>query len=203
MVGMLNLRPSKIQLTRRNLAWAAAIGILAAGLRILWLAREPLFIDEFADLEIARRSVGGIIRAKDGFPPLFALLAHGWMFVFGTLESVRLLSVILGVGAVALCAIAGGLVAGERGAAFAGLFAAVNPLLVFHAQEGRAYGLVPFVTAWLVMAALALMTGRVSKAWWINLGLGSIAAVWTHYFLWVVVAIVGVKIGRASCRERV
>jgi uncharacterized membrane protein len=71
--------------------------VLAAGLRLWGLQSQSLTMDEIADIGWATRSIGGVIHARDGFPPLYGLLLHGWLATFPGDASARYLSAILGV----------------------------------------------------------------------------------------------------------
>ena len=85
---------------RRGLA-IACVMVLAALLRVWGLQSQSLTMDEIADISSASQSLGSVIHVRDGFPPLYGLLVHGWLAAFPGEANVRWLSVILGVLSVA------------------------------------------------------------------------------------------------------
>ena len=70
--------------------------LIAVGLRAWGLQGQSLTMDEITEIEIAKGSVGEIIFAKDGFPPLYHVFLWGWLKVFQHDESARWLSVLFG-----------------------------------------------------------------------------------------------------------
>jgi len=75
----------------------AGIIVLAALIRVWGLRSQSLTMDEIADIASASQSLGGVLHVRDGFPPLYGLLVHGWLAAFPGEANVRWLSVILGV----------------------------------------------------------------------------------------------------------
>ncbi len=51
--------------------------LIAVGLRVWGLQGQSLTMDEVAEIEIAKGSLGEILLAKDGFPPLYHVLLNG------------------------------------------------------------------------------------------------------------------------------
>ena len=67
-----------------------------------FLASSPLWLDEAQTVDIAHRSISGLFTAlrHDGSPPLYYVLLHWWMQLFGTSNvAVRALSGVLSVAA--------------------------------------------------------------------------------------------------------
>ena len=87
----------------------------------------------------------------DGSPPLYYLMLHGWMAVFGTSETAtQILSLIFALAAIPVGLWAGWSLFGPRAGWFvAGLFA-LNPFLTAYSHETRMYSL---------MVLLALVAG--------------------------------------------
>ena len=127
----------------------AGITILATAIRLTSLSRQPLWWDEgwsvyFASLPLKRMLAA---TAVDIHPPLYYALLHWWSSAFGFSPlSLRLLSVLFGVGTVAAVYWLGRLALGRSAALAAGLIAAVSPMLVFYSQEVRMYGLVTLLS---------------------------------------------------------
>src|SRR5690606_36341602 len=64
----------------------ALIGLaLVAGVVLRFIASSPLWLDEALSVNIARLPLGEIPEAlrHDGHPPLYYVLLHGWMELFG------------------------------------------------------------------------------------------------------------------------
>jgi mannosyltransferase len=175
----------------------AVIGLalaLAASVVLRFLALSPLWLDEAQTVEIAHRSVSGLLSALrlDGSPPLYYLLLHAWMKLFGTgTFAVRALSGLLSVAALPLMwRVARHLGASRRNAWVAVLLLATNPFAIRYATEVRMYSLV--VLLWL-LAFLAF------RRVWLDGGVGWMAAaamttaalLLTHYWSLFLAAVVG------------
>src|SRR5881396_2473608 len=64
-----------------------ALTVLAAAVRFLTLDQQSLWLDESYAIEDIHRSFGGMldwVRAKEGSPPLFFVLAWVWVKAFGS-----------------------------------------------------------------------------------------------------------------------
>jgi len=85
------------------------VGVIASvvvGIALRCWTTSDLWLDEALTANIARRPLGDLVSLleHDGAPPLYYVLLHGWMKVFGTGDlAVRSLSGVLGVVAIALC----------------------------------------------------------------------------------------------------
>ena len=75
------------------------LGVLALGVVLRFVCQSDMWADEVLSVNIARLPLGRITTAlrHDGAPPLYYLLLHAWMRVFGTgTASVRALSGLAG-----------------------------------------------------------------------------------------------------------
>lgn len=170
---------------------AAVTVVAATGLVLRVLQRSPLWLDEALSANIAALPLGDIPGAlkRDGHPPLYYVLLHGWQDVVGDGDvAVRLLSAVVGLALVPLVWVAARRLGGRRAAWAAVLLVALNPFVLRYATEARMYELVMVLAlaAWLVgddalrrpgigrLAALAALTG---------------ALLWTHYWgIWLTAA---------------
>jgi mannosyltransferase len=159
------------------------------------------WIDEAIAVGIASHEPGeipGLLR-QDGSPPLYYLLLHGWMALFGTGEAAtRALSLLFAAAAVPAAWWAGG--------RWAALVVAVCPWLTYYAQEARMYTLVAvlslvataaFVRRRPVVLVVALTLLLYTHTWGMFLfaglaiaglrrgGLGPLAVVAVLYLPWV------------------
>lgn len=164
----------------RRLALAAVLA-LAFMIRAWGLQSQSFTMDEVVELGIARQSPAAILVQPDGLPPLYHLLLHSWLAVFGTDASARWLSVAAGVVAVwgmwRLCRHLGGPDVGMLGA----LLLAVSAIHVFHSQEARPYAL--FFLC-VVLAIWLFAQARSDDTWqsWAAFGVAALAGLYVHYY---------------------
>jgi hypothetical protein len=179
------------------------VALAAVGFR--FTTRSPLWLDEALSVNIAKLPIGDIPAAlrHDGHPPLYYVLLHGWMDVFGTSDAaVRSLSGIFGLALFPLMWLAGRRLAGRHGAWAAVLVLAVSPYAIRDSTETRMYSLVMVLglAAWLLawdalkeptllrLTGLALLTG---------------ALLWTHYWaMWFLAAATILLLGRLLLARR-
>ena len=190
-------------------AKAAIVGALAGGLVLRFVTTSHLWLDEALSVDIARLPVGDIPDAlrHDGHPPLYYVLLHGWMAVFGEGDvAVRALSGILAVAALPLAWLAGRRVAGAAGGWWAlGIFA-LCPFLVRYATETRMYALVTLLVlgGWLLVRR-ALEAPTVARLAPIALvsGLLLLSHYWALWFLAAVVVVLAWHARRPGPQRRV
>jgi 4-amino-4-deoxy-L-arabinose transferase-like glycosyltransferase len=121
----------------------AAVVVVAIVLRF-W-TRSPLWLDEANTVSIAGLPLSRIPDAlrHDGAPPLYYVLLHGWIRLFGTSDlAVRSLGGIIAVATFPFMWLAGRRVGGRPGAWVALLLLASSPFAVRYATEARMYSLV-------------------------------------------------------------
>lgn len=163
----------------------AVIGVVLRG----W-PRSALWLDEAQSVAFARlplQAIPGALR-EDGAPPAYYLLLHGWMEVFGDGDaSVRALSAVISLLALAALGVAANRLAGHEVALVAMVLFATNPIAIRYAAEARMYALVMLeVSAGLVAIQFALERPTVPR-----LAAASIltaALLYTHYWAMYLVA---------------
>ena len=99
---------------------AAVVVLVAVGVVPRFVQRSPLWLDEALSVNIASLPVGDLLEAlrHDGHPPLYYLLLHVWMEVFGEGDvAVRALSGVISVATLPLAWVAGRRLAGPSGRA--------------------------------------------------------------------------------------
>ncbi len=131
--------------------------ILAAVVRLYGLTDSAIWCDEGSSLLLSQYSpaLTWFHTAHDVHPPLYYLLLHGWMSLFGnSLFSIRFMSVVPALGTVGLVIWLVRLIATRRAAVLAGVLVALLPIAVRYSQEVRMYSLMGF---WLVGATIALV----------------------------------------------
>ncbi|HZO49351.1 MAG TPA: glycosyltransferase family 39 protein [Gaiellaceae bacterium] len=166
---------------------AALAGVLgvAAALRFSELGARGFWRDEAVTVQLVRKSFGGMLGAiphSEGTPPLYYVLAWGWTRLFGTSEAgIRSLSALAGTLAVAVVYLIGRELFGRRVALAAALLAAVHPLLVWHAQDARAYSLYVLLGA-ASLSCFVRALGRPTRGHLAAWAATSALALCTHYF---------------------
>jgi mannosyltransferase len=173
----------------------AVVAALVAAVVLRFLAFSVLWLDEAQTVEIAHRSLPDLLSAlrHDGSPPLYYVLLHAWMSVFGTSDfAVRALSGVFAVISLPLMWLAARRLGASRDVAWiCVLLLAANPFSIRYATEARMYSLV--VLLWLA-TYLALARWWDDGPWWTGaLGaVGVAASLLTHYWGLFAVAAVGV-----------
>jgi mannosyltransferase len=140
------------------------------------------WIDEGIAVGIASHHLADIPGAliQDGSPPLYYLLLHGWIALFGATEAAtRTLSLLFALATIPAAWWAGRTLFGVRAGALAVAGAAGCPFLTYYAQETRMYSLVVLLSL-LASASfvLAFVHGRRSQLPW--LGVWTVLALYTH-----------------------
>ena len=169
-------------------------------------APDPLhdgfWIDEGIAVGIASHDLAdipGLLR-QDGSPPLYYLLLHGWLTLFGDGEAAaRALSLVFSGDHRAPCRGGPGRRSPAGGRVIAAALAAGCPLLSYYGQEARMYTLVALLS---VVAAAAFVRGR-----GVTLTVALVLLLYTHtwgLFLAAALAVVWLvlwRTGRAPGRD--
>ncbi|MEA3076416.1 MAG: hypothetical protein QOF60_1324 [Actinomycetota bacterium] len=174
----------------------AVVAVLAAGIALRLTARSALWLDEALTVNLAHlplRDLHGALR-RDGAPPLYYLLLHGWTEVFGTGNlAVRSLSAVFGVATLPLMAKAGRRLGGSVVGLGAVVLLGASPFAIRYATEARMYTLVALIVTagWLVLRR-ALERGRTIDL--VALGALSGALLLTHYWGFYLVGVLAVAL---------
>ncbi|HRN70073.1 MAG TPA: hypothetical protein PLS49_02705 [Candidatus Woesebacteria bacterium] len=140
---------------------------------------QNLWRDEAYSYMLAEKSIGEIIKltVSDFSPPLYFILLHFWMNIFGTTEVIlRSLSFIFFAGLlyVVFEILTEVFTFSKIKSAFYLILFIVNPFLLFYAFEARMYMMVTFFIA---LAYYAFWTKK-NKLYIFSMA----AAIYTHYF---------------------
>ena len=155
-----------------------ALGALVLGIVLRFVTRSPLWLDEALSVNIAKLPLGQISGAlrHDGHPPLYYVLLHGWMVLFGSSDvAVRALSGVFAVLCLPLIWLIGRRRGGPLLAWVAVAVMAMAPFGLRYATETRMYSLLMMLVlagyllvddvvrrqkpGLLVLAGLALVSG--------------------------------------------
>ena len=198
--------------------WAPwAVGaVCVIGCVLRFATSSHLWLDEALTVEIARRPLPKLFAAlrHDGSPPLYYVLLHFWMRVFGTGDvAVRALSGVLSVVTLPVAYRAGRRV-GEFAARARGLsprtaqrtgvatllLFATSPYAIRYGSETRMYSLVVL----LVLAfGLALMRAleRPDRRSWALLTLATAGLAYTHYWTFLLLGSTAIGLGWRAYRR--
>lgn len=166
-------------------AGLVAVIILALGARFHSITVPVIWYDEAYSLLLAEGSPAYIwaTTARDVHPPLYYVLLHFWMLLFGNgALDARSLSALVDVGTLLLCIKLMSLVTTRKATWIAALLLALLPMSVRYSQEVRMYTLLGF---WLMGATVALVCwikAPDQKRYPVFYVLLMTAAFYTHYF---------------------
>ncbi|MGI8428759.1 MAG: glycosyltransferase family 39 protein [Solirubrobacteraceae bacterium] len=181
-------------------AWASTGGALlvlmavSAFMRTRYISGQ-FWMDEGLTVGISSHSLAAIpgVLRHDGSPPLFYLLLHVWMSVFGSGESAtHALSLVFGLASIPVAMWAGWSLFGRRAGLMAAVLFAFSSFLTEYSQETRMYALMGLLgllaTAgfihgfvyrrrrYLVLFAVCQALMLYTHAWGIFFGIGAAVA---------------------------
>jgi mannosyltransferase len=158
-----------------------ALTLLALVIRLAWLGRKSLWLDEVYSLNRASLNVTQIVETKgDPHPPLFYVGLHYWLALGRSEFTLRLPSVLWGVVSVGLLYLLGRRWADEWTGSVAALLLALAPMHVWFSQEARMYAAscaFGLLALWTLSEAVA--TGR--RRAWLGWVLATVLGLYTHY----------------------
>ncbi len=160
------------------------ICLIGTALRFWQIAKASFWHDEGFSVMLAHMPLVEITQrtAHDFHPPLYYLILHYWMSLFGSSEvAIRGLSAICTIAIIPLTYVLIRRLWDERVALLAALFVACGPLLVRYGQEARMYGLAALL---VVAAAYCFVRAQQSSSWrwWGGYSAGFAMALYTHYY---------------------
>src|SRR3954452_9323693 len=133
---------------RRLLLGAIVAGVLLVAIAFRFVTKSDLWLDEALTVNIAHAPLSDLVAnlKRDGAPPLYYLLLHGWMSIFGTGDvAVRAFSGVLGILSLPLAYFAGARLGGtdpvrRRWIAWSAvLIVASSPYAIRYSNEARMY----------------------------------------------------------------
>lgn len=185
----------------------AFVVTVAAGVVLRLYSRSDLWLDETISVNIARQPVPDLFTKlrHDGSPPLYYLLLHGWIGLFGTGDlAVRSLSTLFSLAALPLAWLVGRRLGGRRTAAATLLLFGASPFMIRYATETRMYSLVALLTllgVWAALRALERPTGRRLALVALVTGLLALTQYWTLFLIavaWVGLLLTGLGARRGD-----
>ncbi|GIU83439.1 MAG: hypothetical protein KatS3mg008_0214 [Acidimicrobiales bacterium] len=138
---------------------ACAVMAVAAGAVLRFWTVSDLWLDEALTVNIASLPVADIPRAlrSDGLPPLYYVMLHFWMGLFGEGDvAVRSMSGVFSVATLPVAWLAGKRCGGPRVGVILVATVASCPFLVRYATEARMYSLLSLLVfcGWLVVSVM-------------------------------------------------
>lgn len=143
-----------------------AVILLGAFLRFYDIGGESYWLDEATMVRVAGSDFNTIAMqaTQRGRPPVFVVMAHLWMNVFGSSEAAtRSLSAVTSIGAIVALYILGRKLFNPEVALFAAFLMAVSEFQIFYAQNFRYYGLqvlLVILSFWCYFRALEKLSWR-------------------------------------------
>ena len=173
------------------LAWVSIV----AGVVLRFVAPSPLWLDEALSVNLASLPLGEIVDAlrRDGHPPLYYVLLHGWIGIAGDGDvAVRALSGLFSVAALPLAWVAGRRRGGPVLAWLTVTVLALSPFALRYATETRMYAMVSFlVLVGYLLVDDVVRRGRADWARLAGITLVSTALLYLHYWsMWLLGALV-------------
>ena len=175
---------------------AVAAGVALAALAARFIVPTALWMDEALSVDIARLPLARIPDAlrHDGHPPLYYVLLHEWMGLFGQGDrAVRSLSAVISLLALPLAYRVGRRIGGDdhgpRLGAMTVLVLALSPFFLRYGSETRMYSLlIVLVFAGYLLVLESLESPRPHRLAGVALVTG--ALLWTHYWsMWFLAAV--------------
>jgi mannosyltransferase len=177
----------------------ALLVIVLAGafLRVYHLGTQSLWLDEVVSVGFAKLSVPQMVQAtaRDVHPPLYYLILHYWIIIFGTSESaVRLLSALFGILAIPMIYVVGRQLFNKQAGLVAALILAISSFNIWYSQETRMYSLMVLL-ALLSMYFFWRFLQQSSLVSSVGYVLSTALLVWTHDYGWFVVIAQNIYVG--------
>jgi uncharacterized membrane protein len=183
---------------------AAATVAVVTGVVLRFVTWSAMWLDEAQSVAISSLPISQIPDAlrQDGAPPLYYVLLHVWMAVFGDSDfATRAMSGVFSVAAIAVAVIAMRQLAGRRAAAICCVVLATNPLAIRYATEARMYSLLTLEVALALVAFIAAFRPDRQRQGLVGLALATGALLYTHYWgLYLAAAAVAVCAGWMAWR---
>ena len=168
--------------------------VVLAGVALRFVTTVDLWLDEALSVHIARLPLSDLQGAleHDGAPPLYYVLLHFWIDVFGTGDvAVRALSGVISVATLPLAYLAGKRIGGRSVGWWSVLILAASPYAVRYGTETRMYALVMFLVLWGYLALRrALEAPRLGRL--AVVAVITALLVYSLYWSFYLVAVVGI-----------
>ena len=158
--------------------------IISCAVTAYTLAFQSILLDEAQSLWVATKSVQQILAldSQDVLVPLYELLLHFWMQIFGSsILSARALSFLFFLATLPVLYMLAKESSNKRVAWIAVTLFSLSPFIMWYSSEARMYSLFVLVITWnhLFFVRFLTSSGRSSKVGYI---VTTILGLYTHYF---------------------
>ena len=181
---------------------AGAVAVIA-GVALRFWAPSPLWLDEALSVNIAKLPLAQIPRAlsHDGAPPLYYVLLHFWMGIFGRGDlAVRAFSGVVSVGTLPFLWLAGRRVGGRTVAWVTFFLGLTSPFAIYYATATRMYSLMVMFSV-LGFLAVQRALERPTAGRLLAVSAATAALLYTHYWGLYLVLVTGLWIGWRARRS--
>jgi len=171
--------------THRTLWLLVGLILLAAAMRLYQIEAQSIWFDEgWSAYAAAQPTLVDAVNADLTNPPLYYVLLNLFAGAAGTSEfALRWFSALLGLLVIPLSAVLGRRLFPmhkTNAAVFAGLLAAILPLLWWAGQEARMYTLLAVLVTLCALAWHALLRDRARRRAWLTLWAAELALLYAH-----------------------
>ena len=170
---------------RMRAAMITAITALAAVLRLLYLGKKSLWLDEIVSVSIARLDPAGfrnVVLSWELNEGLYYTLLRNWMHLGQSEFFIRLLSLLPSVAAIPFVYLLGRRLVSEKAGLVAALLLAVNAFDVRYAQEARAYSLFAFLVVLASWFFVRCLDAPHKRGNWAGLVIALVLGMYAHFF---------------------
>lgn len=175
-------------LRHREKLWLLLLLVLAAGIRFYNLDYKSLSIDETIGSYYAREPLARIVimTINDVHPPLFYLVHHFWLQVFGPSEwAIRSLSILFALGSLVLIYLLARQLFSASVAWISALLLTLSPWHIWISQNGRSNSMLIFLVLLSTLFLFRLLQDP-QKRWFVWYGITTLLALLTHYFAFMI-----------------
>jgi len=168
----------------RTLLVVLLITLVGVLLRMISVNSRGLWLDEAATVIQAKRSLPLVIQtiASGVHPPLFHILVHYWIKLFGATETaVRGFAVMWGVLSIPAAYWATRVAYDRRSGLIAAVIVALSPYAIWYSQEARMYSMMMFF-GFLSVGFLMLAVRDNRTRHWVGYTIATLLGMFSHYF---------------------
>ena len=200
------MKPLQAPTQRQSIIECLILLVIAAVLRVWFLGKTDLGGDESFTLYMALQSPSDIVRmlCKGDNPPLWELLLHFWVKVFGISEvAIRSLSLIFNVLTIIPIYLLGEKYIHRFVGIAASLFYCFSTFSIYLAHECRVYSLIGFATASSVFLFVSCIY-RPKTFKFILLTIANLMLMYGHYLsVWIIVMEFVIALGIKPIRKKI
>lgn len=176
-------------LNRRYDMVVLALAVFGLILRVATIDTRGLWLDEATTILQTSGTLLQTIQSQIGgtHPPLFHMLMHFWIYLFGTAEpTIRAYALVFGVAAIPVAYWAGTAVYDRKVGVVAAGILAISPYHIWYSQEARMYTMVMFF-ALLSVGTFSLGLETKKRRYWVAYAVFSAMGAFTQYLFLLLV----------------